>query len=115
MYHVKYSKPLSLLENKIKDSTLKQLMHESNNINEFISTLGDSFDEIVYTLDHVTEFNYVLVVKRSTWSVELHTRENIFIINTEDLLFDDGSIEGLNFAVKLLNNLEAYDLVLKFD
>ena len=54
-------------------------------------------------------------MKRTTWSVELHTRENIFIINTEDLLFDDSSIEGLNFAVKLLNNLEAYDLVLKFD
>ena len=87
---------------------ITDLIRESTNINEFISTLGDSFDEIVYTLDHVTEFNYVLVVKRSTWSVELHTRENIFIINTEDLLFDDGSIEGLN-------NLEAYDLVLKFD
>ena len=115
MYHVKYSKPLHYLENKIKDPALSDLIRESTNINEFISTLGDSFDEIVYTLDHVTEFNYVLVVKRSTWSVELHTRENIFIINTEDLLFDDDSIEGLNFAVKLLNNLEAYDLVLKFD
>ena len=45
----------------------------------------------------------------------LKITENIFIINTEDLLFDDGSIEGLNFAVKLLNNLEAYDLVFKFD
>lgn len=43
MYHVKYNKPLHILENKIKNSELGQLMHESKSIDEFIGTLGDSF------------------------------------------------------------------------
>lgn len=117
MYHVKYSKPLSLLENKIKDSTLKQLMHESNNINEFISTLGDSFFEIENALHCGTNLKYALIRNRIEYECEIkiYTGEYTFVINTNDLLSRDDNIEGLNFLIKLINNLDSYDLVIAFD
>ena len=117
MYHVKYNKPLDILENKIKNSKLGQLMHESENVDEFLGTLGDSFIEIENVLNNETELDYVLVVYNKNQfgqNIRIQTRTNIFFINTEDLIFNGSNATGLNFVVDLINNLDSYDLIIEF-
>lgn len=117
MYHVKYNKPLDILENKIKNSELGQLMHESENVDEFLGTLGDSFIEIENVLNDETELNYVLVLYgKGQFGQDIHiqTRANKFLINTEDLVFNSSNAAGLKFVVDLINNLNLYDLIIEF-
>ena len=117
MYHVKYNKPLHILENKIKNSDLGQLMHESKSIDEFIGTLGDSFSEIENVLNNDTELNYALVAYNKNQfgqHIRIQTRTSIFFINTEDLIFNDSNAAGLKFIVDLTNNLNSYDLIIEF-
>lgn len=117
MYHVKYNKPLHILENKIKNSELGQLMHKSKSIDEFIRTLGDSFSKIENVLNNETELNYVLILYgKGQFSQDIHiqTRTDKYFINTEDLIFDSSNTAGLNFTVGLINNLDSYDLIIEF-
>lgn len=117
MYHVKYNKPLDILEGKIKNSELKQFMHESKSIDEFLGTLGDSFGEVEDVLNHETDLDYVLVAYNKNQfgqNIHIQTRTNIFFINTEDLIFNDSNAAGLNFLVNLINNLDSYDLIIEF-
>lgn len=117
MYHVKYNKPLDILENKIKNSELGQLMHESENIDEFLGTLGDSFGEVEDILNHETDLDYVLILYgKGQFGQDIHiqTRANKFLINTEDLVFNSSNAAGLKFVVDLINNLNSYDLIIEF-
>lgn len=117
MYHVKYNKPLDILENKIKNSELGQLMHESKSIDEFIGTLGDSFSEIENVLNNETELNYVLILYGNGQfgqDIHIQTRTDKYLINTEDLIFNSSNAAGLNFTVGLINNLDSYDLIIEF-
>lgn len=117
MYHVKYNKPLHILEGKIKSSELRELMHESKSIDEFLGTLGDSFDEIEDVLNNETELNYVLILYgKGQFGQDIHiqTRTNKFLINTEDLVFNSSNAAGLKFVVDLINNLNSYDLIIEF-
>lgn len=117
MYHVKYNKPLHILEDKIKSSELRELMHESKSIYEFLGTLGDSFSEIENVLNNETELNYVLVAyNKNQFGQDIHiqTRTNKYLINTEDLIFNSSNTTGLNFTVDLINNLNSYDLIIEF-
>lgn len=117
MYHVKYNKPLHILEDKIKSSELRELMHESKSIDEFLGTLGDSFSEIENVLNNETELNYVLILYgRGQFGQDIHiqTRANKFLINTEDLVFNSSNAAGLKFVVDLINNLNSYDLIIEF-
>ena len=117
MYHVKYNKPLDILENKIKNSELWQLMHDSKSVDEFLGTLGDSFSEIENVLNNETELNYVLVAYNKNQfgqHIRIQTRTSIFFINTEDLIFNGSNAAGLNFLTDLINNFESYDLIIEF-
>ena len=117
MYHVKYNKPLHILEGKIKSSELRELMHESKSIDEFLGTLGDSFGEIGDVLNNETELNYVLILYgKGQFGQDIHiqTRTDKFLINTEDLVFNSSNAAGLKFVVDLINNFESYDLIIEF-
>ena len=117
MYHVKYNKQLHILENKIKSSELRELMHGSKSIDEFIGTLGDSFSEIENVLNNETELNYVLILYgKGQFGQDIHiqTRIDKFLINTEDLVFNSSNAVGLKFVVDLINNLNLYDLIIEF-
>ena len=117
MYHVKYNKPLHILENKIKSSELRELMHDSKSVDEFLGTLGDSFGEVEDVLNHETELNYVLILyDKDQFGQDIHiqTRTDKFLINTEDLIFNSSNAAGLKFVVDLINNLNSYDLIIEF-
>ena len=117
MYHVKYNKPLHILENKIKILELKQFMHKSKSIDEFLGTLGDSFGEIENVLNNETELNYVLILYgKDQFGQDIHiqTRTDKYLINTEDLIFNSSNAAGLNFTVGLINNLDSYGLIIEF-
>ena len=117
MYQVKYNKPLHILENKIKSSELRELMHDSKSVDEFLGTLGDSFGEVEDVLNHETDLDYVLVAYNKNQfgqNIHIQTRTNIFFINTEDLIFNGSNAAGLNFLVNLTNNLDLYDLIIEF-
>ena len=117
MYHVKYNKQLHILEGKIKSSELREIMHESKSIDEFLGTLGDSFGEIEDVLNNETELNYVLILYgKGQFGQDIHiqTRTDKFLINTEDLIFNSSNATGLNFTVDLINNLDSYDLIIEF-
>lgn len=117
MYHVKYNKPLHILEDKIKSSELRQLMHDSKSVDEFLGTLGDSFIEIENVLNDETELNYVLILYgKGQFGQDIHiqTRTDRFLINTEDLIFNSSNAAGLKFVVDLINNLNSYDLIIEF-
>ena len=117
MYHVKYNKPLHILEGKIKSSELRELMHDSKSVDEFLGTLGDSFGEIENVLNDETELNYVLILySKGQFSQDIHiqTRDNRFLIDTEDLVFNSDNAVGLKFVVDLINNLNSYDLIIEF-
>ena len=117
MYHVKYNKPLHILEGKIKSSELIELMHESKSIDEFLGTLGDSFGEIEDVLNNEAELNYVLILYgKGQFGQDIHiqTKTDKFLINTEDLVFNSSNAAGLKFVVDLINNLNSYDLIIEF-
>lgn len=113
MYHIKYSKSLYFLKDKIKTKELKQFIQNSKDIDEFIGSLGDSLFEIDEVLKKEKYLNYVLIEYEYD-TVRMYTRTKTFVINTEDLLFDEGNVAGLEFANHLIKNVKEYDLVVEF-